>query len=77
MHWTCSLSTQAGLHVGHPEAIQRQIFSVVSKRAHGYKSLPNGRSGLPAVSNTLWILVTPEAEFTADNIANFKRRQCA
>ncbi|MCW3742095.1 class I tRNA ligase family protein, partial [Burkholderia cenocepacia] len=66
----------AGLHVGHPEGYTATDILSRYKRAQGYNVLhPMGWDafGLPAEQYAMDTGNDP-AEFTAENIANFKRQ---
>ena len=66
----------AGLHVGHPEGYTATDILSRFKRAQGYNVLhPMGWDafGLPAEQYAMDTGNDP-AEFTAENIANFKRQ---
>ena len=77
MRLTCSLTPSgAGLHVGHPEGYTATDILSRFKRAQGYNVLhPMGWDafGLPAEQYAMDTGNDP-AEFTAENIANFKRQ---
>ncbi len=74
---TCSpYPSGAGLHVGHPEGYTATDILSRFKRAQGYNVLhPMGWDafGLPAEQYAMDTGNDP-AEFTAENIANFKRQ---